>query len=122
MTIDQYHVNKSDKLRGVCYDIRGPGLREAHRLEDEGHRVIKLNIGNPAPFGFEAPEELLQDVISNLDRKSTRLNSSHDQISYAVFCLKKNIRQGRRRHQEEYGSTCKVAAARRTDEGQNAGG
>ena len=66
MTNDQYHVNKSDKLRGVCYDIRGPVLREAHRLEDEGHRVIKLNIGNPAPFGFEAPEELLQDVISNL--------------------------------------------------------
>ena len=66
MTSDQYHVSKSDKLKGVCYDIRGPVLREAHRLEDEGHRVIKLNIGNPAPFGFEAPEELLQDVIANL--------------------------------------------------------
>ena len=59
-------VSKSDKLKGVCYDIRGPVLREAHRLEDEGHRVIKLNIGNPAPFGFDAPEELLQDVIHNL--------------------------------------------------------
>ena len=47
--------------------LRHPrSAREAHRLEDEGHRVIKLNIGNPAPFGFEAPEELLQDVISNL--------------------------------------------------------
>lgn len=63
-------VSKSDKLHDVCYDIRGPVLREAHRLEDEGHRVIKLNIGNPAPFGFEAPEELLQDVIHNLPDSS----------------------------------------------------
>ncbi|MCU5782718.1 aminotransferase AlaT [Alcanivorax balearicus MACL04] len=61
-----FRIGKSDKLKGVCYDIRGPVLREAHRLEDEGHRVIKLNIGNPAPFSFEAPEELLQDVIHNL--------------------------------------------------------
>ena len=66
MSGHQTTINKSDKLKGVCYDIRGPVLREAHRLEDEGHRVIKLNIGNPAPFGFEAPEELLQDVIHNL--------------------------------------------------------
>ena len=49
MTIDQYHVNKSDKLRGVCYDIRGPVLREAHRLEDEGHRVICLLYTSPSP-------------------------------------------------------------------------
>lgn len=66
MSGHQTTINKSDKLKDVCYDIRGPVLREAHRLEDEGHRVIKLNIGNPAPFGFEAPEELLQDVIHNL--------------------------------------------------------
>ena len=66
MSRDTYNVTKSDKLHGVCYDIRGPVLKEAHRLEDEGHRVIKLNIGNPAPFGFEAPEELLQDVNANL--------------------------------------------------------
>ena len=66
MSGHQTTINKSDKLKGVCYDIRGPVLREAHRLEDEGRRVIKLNIGNPAPFGFEAPEELLQDVIHNL--------------------------------------------------------
>ncbi len=66
MSGQQTTVSKSDKLHDVCYDIRGPVLREAHRLEDEGHRVIKLNIGNPAPFGFEAPEELLQDVIHNL--------------------------------------------------------
>jgi alanine-synthesizing transaminase len=59
-------IRKSDKLADVCYDIRGPVLAEAHRLEEEGHRVLKLNIGNPAPFGFEAPEEILLDVIHNL--------------------------------------------------------
>lgn len=57
---------QSAKLANVCYDIRGPVLREAKRLEAEGHHVLKLNIGNPAPFGFEAPEEMLQDVILNL--------------------------------------------------------
>ena len=56
-------VNKSDKLANVCYDIRGPVLDEATRLEEEGHRIIKLNIGNPAPFGFDAPDEIIQDVI-----------------------------------------------------------
>ena len=59
-------VRKSSKLDNVCYDIRGPVLEEAHRLEEEGHRVLKLNIGNPAPFGFDAPEEILVDVIRNL--------------------------------------------------------
>ena len=59
-------IRKSNKLEEVCYDIRGPVLREAHRLEEEGHRVIKLNIGNPAPWGFEAPEEILRDVIHNI--------------------------------------------------------
>ena len=59
-------IRKSQKLINVCYDIRGPVLEEAKRLEDEGSRIIKLNIGNPAPFGFEAPEEIVQDVIHNL--------------------------------------------------------
>jgi alanine-synthesizing transaminase len=59
-------IAKSSKLDEVCYDIRGPVLAEAHRLEEEGHRVIKLNIGNPAPWGFDAPEEILLDVIHNL--------------------------------------------------------
>ncbi len=57
---------KSRKLDNVCYDIRGPVLKEAQRLEEEGHKVLKLNIGNPAPFGFEAPEEILRDVIHHL--------------------------------------------------------
>ncbi len=59
-------IVKSAKLADVCYDIRGPVLDEANRLEEEGHRILKLNIGNPAPFGFDAPEEILQDVIHNL--------------------------------------------------------
>ena len=59
-------ILKSLKLNDVCYDIRGPVLKEADRMEEEGHRILKLNIGNPAPFGFEAPEEILVDVIRNL--------------------------------------------------------
>jgi alanine-synthesizing transaminase len=61
-----YTVYKSDKLKDVCYDIRGPVQREATRLEEEGHRILKLNIGNPTPFGFDAPDEIMQDVILNL--------------------------------------------------------
>lgn len=57
---------KSDKLANVCYDIRGPVMARAKQLEDEGHRIVKLNIGNLAPFGFEAPEEIVVDVIHNL--------------------------------------------------------
>ena len=56
---------KSDKLEHVCYDIRGPVHKEALRLEEEGNKILKLNIGNPAPFGFEAPDEILVDVIRN---------------------------------------------------------
>ncbi|MDG2174860.1 MAG: pyridoxal phosphate-dependent aminotransferase [Gammaproteobacteria bacterium] len=59
-------INQSDKLRNVCYEIRGPALQEAKRLEEEGHRITKLNIGNPGAFGFEAPDEILHDVILNL--------------------------------------------------------
>ena len=57
---------KSDKLEHVCYDIRGPVHKEELRLEEEGHKILKLNIGNPAPFGFEAPDEILVDVLRNL--------------------------------------------------------
>ena len=63
-------ILKSVKLADVCYDIRGPVLAHARQLEEEGHRIIKLNIGNPAAFGFEAPEEILQDVIHNLPAAS----------------------------------------------------
>lgn len=59
-------LKKSLKLTNVGYEIRGEVLKEARRLEDEGHRILKLNIGNPAPFGFDVPQEILQDVIHNL--------------------------------------------------------
>lgn len=57
---------KSSKLENVCYDIRGPVMGEARRLEAEGFRILKLNIGNPASFGFEAPDEILHDMIVNM--------------------------------------------------------
>jgi alanine-synthesizing transaminase len=59
-------VLKSDKLANVCYDIRGPVLEQARRMEEEGHRIIKLNIGNLAAFGFDSPEEIRLDMIRNL--------------------------------------------------------
>ncbi|WP_201532889.1 aminotransferase class I/II-fold pyridoxal phosphate-dependent enzyme [Psychrobacter ciconiae] len=59
-------LKKSDKLQNVCYDIRGPLLKMANKMEAEGHRIVKLNVGNPAPFGFEAPHEILRDVAVNL--------------------------------------------------------
>ena len=59
-------ILQSEKLRHVCYEIRGPALQEAKKIEEEGHRITKLNIGNPGAFGFEAPEEILKDVILNL--------------------------------------------------------
>jgi alanine-synthesizing transaminase len=63
-------VLKSKKLDNVCYDIRGPVLSHAKRMEEEGHKIIKLNIGNPAAFGFEAPDEITQDVIRNMNKAS----------------------------------------------------
>ncbi|MEO8850571.1 MAG: aminotransferase, partial [Allobranchiibius sp.] len=61
-------IKQSAKLQHVRYDVRGPILVEAERLEAEGHRVLKLNIGNPAPFGFEAPDPIQQDLIHHLPR------------------------------------------------------
>ena len=63
-------IFKSAKLANVCYDIRGPVMQRARQLEEEGHRILKLNIGNLAPFGFEAPDEVRQDVIVNLGEAS----------------------------------------------------
>ena len=59
-------IKQSEKLGMVCYDIRGPVLERAKQLEEEGHRILKLNIGNPAVFGLNAPDEIIQDVIRNL--------------------------------------------------------
>lgn len=57
---------KSSKLDHVCYDIRGPVLDEANRMEENGETILKLNIGNPAPFGFRAPDEVVKDMMANL--------------------------------------------------------
>ena len=59
-------VEKSSKLSNVCYDIRGPVLKEAKRLEEEGFKIIKLNIGSPAAFGLNTPDEIVRDMIVNL--------------------------------------------------------
>ena len=59
---------KSVKLNNVCYDIRGPVMDEAARMEAEGVKILKLNIGNPATFGFRAPNELLEIMAGNLDK------------------------------------------------------
>lgn len=61
-------ILKSNKLSNVCYDIRGPVLQRAREMEEDGQRIIKLNIGNPASFGFEVPEEIQQDVIRNMSK------------------------------------------------------
>lgn len=78
-------ILKSNKLLNVCYDIRGPVLEHAKRLEEEGHRIIKLNIGNLAPFGFDAPDEIIQDMILNLP------GSSGYSDSKGVFAARKAI-------------------------------
>ena len=78
-------VQKSAKLSNVCYDIRGPVMAHARQMEEEGHRIIKLNIGNPAPFGFDAPEEIIQDVIRNLP------NASGYSDSNGLFSARKAI-------------------------------
>jgi len=80
-------IRQSDKLAKVCYDIRGPVLEEAKRLEEEGNRILKLNIGNPATFGFEAPDEIIQDVIRNLS------NAQGYSDSKGLFSARKAIMQ-----------------------------
>lgn len=60
------NIKKSNKLEHVCYDIRGPILDYVRQLEEEGQKILKLNIGNPAPFGFEAPDEILVDILRNV--------------------------------------------------------
>ena len=59
-------IKKSKKLDNVLYDIRGPVMDEAKRMEEEGYNILKLNIGNPHPFGLEAPDEIIHDVIYNV--------------------------------------------------------
>jgi alanine-synthesizing transaminase len=78
---------KSAKLDNVCYDIRGPVLKEAKRIEGEGFRVLKLNIGNPASFGFNAPDEIIHDIIINLPNAQGYIDSQ------GLFAARKAIMQ-----------------------------
>ena len=78
-------VYKSNKLANVCYDIRGPVLQQAKRMEDEGHKIIKLNIGNLAAFGFDSPEEIQLDMIRNLP------NAAGYADSKGIFAARKAV-------------------------------
>ncbi|MBS1198613.1 MAG: alaT, partial [Proteobacteria bacterium] len=78
-------IKKSNKLANVLYDIRGPVAQRARQMEEEGQRIIKLNIGNLAPFGFDAPEEIQQDMIRNLP------NSAGYTDSKGIFAARKAI-------------------------------
>lgn len=78
---------KSNKLDNVSYDVRGPVLEEAERMQEEGINILKLNTGNPAPFGFEAPNEIVRDLILNV-RQSEGYSDSK-----GVFAARKAIEQ-----------------------------
>lgn len=78
-------ITKSAKLANVCYDIRGPIMDRARQMEEEGHKIIKLNIGNLAVFGFDSPEEIQQDMIRNLP------NSSGYSDSKGIFAARKAV-------------------------------
>ena len=78
-------IQKSAKLANVCYDIRGPIMDRARQMEEEGQKIIKLNIGNLAVFGFDAPEEIQQDMIRNLP------NSSGYSDSKGIFSARKAV-------------------------------
>lgn len=78
-------IHKSAKLANVCYDIRGPIMDAARRMEEEGHKIIKLNIGNLAVFGFDSPEEIQQDMIRNLP------NSAGYSDSKGIFAARKAV-------------------------------
>ena len=80
-------IKKSDKLQNVCYDIRGPLLQTANKMEAEGKRILKLNIGNPAPFDLEAPHEILRDVAMNLPEATGYSDSQ------GIFAARKAVLQ-----------------------------
>jgi alanine-synthesizing transaminase len=78
-------IQKSAKLANVCYDIRGPIMDRARQMEEDGQKIIKLNIGNLAVFGFDAPEEIQQDMIRNLP------NSAGYSDSKGIFAARKAV-------------------------------
>ena len=79
--------DKSNKLENVSYDVRGPVLEEADRMQEEGIRILKLNTGNPAPFGFDAPDEIVRDIIMNVRTSEGYTDSK------GIFSARKAIEQ-----------------------------
>ena len=87
-------IVKSSKLASVCYDIRGPVLEKARQMEEDGHKIIKLNIGNLAVFGLEPPDEIVQDMIRNLAGAAGYTDSKGlfaPRKAIVHYCQEKNI-------------------------------
>src|SRR3989344_4203816 len=88
-------IAKSSKLANVCYDIRGPVLEKARQMEEDGHKIIKLNIGNLAVFGLEPPDEIVQDMIRNLSGAAGYTDSKGlfaPRKSVVHYCQEKGIK------------------------------
>ena len=81
------YFSKATKLNNVLYDVRGPVVDEATRMEEHGMKILKLNIGNPAPFGFTAPEEVILDMRDNI------VNSQGYSDSRGIFAARKAVMQ-----------------------------
>ena len=80
-------IGKTKKLENVAYDVRGPVVDEADRMIEQGIKIMKLNIGNPAPFGFEAPNEIIRDMMANLGQSEGYSDSK------GIFSARKSIMQ-----------------------------
>jgi len=88
-------VSKSSKLANVCYDVRGPVVEKARQMEEEGHKIIKLNIGNLAVFGLEPPDEIVQDMIRNLSNAAGYTDSKGlfaPRKAVVHYCQEKSIK------------------------------
>ena len=83
--MNKHYIKKSLKLANVCYDIRGPVLEIAKKMEEEGQKIIKLNIGNLASFGFDSPDEIQLDIIRNIS------NASGYTDSKGIFAARKAV-------------------------------
>jgi alanine-synthesizing transaminase len=92
-------VSKSSKLANVCYDVRGPVVEKARQMEEEGHKIIKLNIGNLAAFGLEPPDEIVQDMIRNLANAAGYTDSKGlfaPRKAVVHYCQEKHIKPASR--------------------------
>lgn len=88
------YFDKSTKLLNVCYDIRGPVMDEANRMIEAGEKIVRLNIGNPAPFGFRAPDAIIQKMSDSLTESEGYSDSKGlKEARYAIleYCRKKNL-------------------------------